>query len=63
MLNTSAPDAPGIAIWLENTPASIPPQREFAVKGKMSENECACMMGGLAFERQYFGRKAEEHNS
>lgn len=48
MPSTSAPDAPGTAIWLANMPASYSSstKREFAVKrGKMSEYECACMTG------------------
>lgn len=51
MLSTSAPDAPGIAIWLANTPATLPPQREFAVK-RENERKRVCMHDGRERERE-----------
>lgn len=66
MPSTSAPDAPGTAIWLANTPPTLPPQRQsLQWKEKMSENEHVCMTEEKkkACERQREGRKAEESNS
>ena len=70
MPSTSAPDAPGTAIWLANTPPTPPPQKgEFAMK---RENEwkwvkmSVCVHGrggGGACARQREGREAEKSNS
>lgn len=43
MLSTSAPDAPGIAIWLAKYASST--KRGCRKKEKMSKNECARMTG------------------
>lgn len=66
MQSTSAPDAPGTAIWLAKYASySSSTKRVCSEKGKMSENECACMTvkKKKACDRQHEGRKAEECNS